>query len=148
MTHAAGSRDEEEIQKVVRQIYESISGLAGPRDWALAARAFVPEGRMIVVHKRADGSVKLQPLTVTDYERTRAPYFNENAFYENETHSDIVIHNNLAHAISFYESRRDPSEAPFETGVNFIQLVRTSDGWRVLSTMWEAGQVATRLTAS
>jgi hypothetical protein len=148
MTPATDSRDKEEIRKVVRQIYGAISGPAGPRNWAFMARSFAPEGRLIVVHKQADGSIKLQPLTVADYERTRSPYFNENAFYENETRSDIVIEENLAHAISYYESRHAPAEPPFDTGVNFIQLVRTSDGWRVLSTMWEAGAVATRLTAS
>ena len=140
--------DEEAIRKVVRQIYEAISGPAGARNWALMARAFVPEGRMVVVHRDNEGGVQLQPLTVADYERTRAPYFNANAFYENETRSDITVEGNLAHAISHYESRRDPAEAPFDSGVNFVQLVRTSDGWRVLSTMWEAGQVAASLTAS
>jgi hypothetical protein len=29
--------------------------------------------------------------------------------------------------------------------VNFIQLVRTQEGWKILNTMWEAGQVAAQL---
>ena len=139
------TRDASEIQNVVRLLYQAISGPAGPRDWELSASLFVPEGRMIVAHKQSDGSLELQRLSVDDYKRTRAPYFNANAFYERETYSDVQIIGNLAHVVSHYESRRDPDEAPFERGVNFIQLVRTQEGWKILNTMWEAGQVAAQL---
>ncbi len=139
------TRDVAEIRAVIQQIYTAISGPAGPRDWALAARSFVPEGRMVVVHKENDGGVRIQPLTVDDYERTRAPYFGANAFYENETHADVQIVGNLAQCLSYYESRRDPAEKPFDSGVNLVQLVRTPAGWRVVATMWEAGKVAAQL---
>jgi hypothetical protein len=139
------SRDVLEVQKVVNLLYQAISGPAGPRDWELSASLFVPEGRMVVAHKQSDGSVRLQPLSVDDYRRSRTPYFSANAFYEKESYSDVHIVGNLAHVISYYESRRDPAEPPFETGVNFIQLVRTSEGWKVLHTIWEAGQLAAQL---
>jgi hypothetical protein len=139
------SRDVFEVQNVVNLLYQAISGPAGPRDWELSASLFVPEGRMVVAHKQNDGSVRLQPLSVDDYRRTRTRYFSANAFYERESFSDVHVVGNLAHVISHYESRRDPAEPPFETGVNFIQLVRASDGWKVLHTVWEAGQVAAQL---
>ena len=134
-----------EIQHVVNQLYQAISGPAGPRDWELSARLFAPDGRMVVAHRHSDGSLELQPLSVDDYRRTRAPYFDANDFYEREAFSDVQIIGNLAHVISHYESRRHPDEEPFETGVNFIQLVRMKDGWKILNTMWEAGQVAMKL---
>ena len=139
------SRDASDIQNVVQLLYQAISGPAGPRDWELSASLFVPEGRMIVAHKHEDGSLELQPLSVDDYRRTRAPFFNANAFYECETYSDVQIIGNLAHVVSHYASRHSPDEAPFETGVNFIQLVRTQEGWKIVNTMWEAGQIAAQL---
>ena len=139
------SRDVAEIQKTVNLLYQAISGPAGPRDWQLSSSLFVTEGRMVVAHKQNDGSVRLQLLSIDDYRRTRTPYFSANAFYERESYSDVHVVGNLAHVISYYESRRDPGEPPFETGVNFIQLVRTSDGWKILHTIWEAGQLAAQL---
>ena len=139
------SHDASEIQNVVNLLYQAISGPAGPRDWELSARLFAPNGRMVVAHQHSDGSLELQPLSVDDYRRTRAPYFSANDFYEREAHSDVQIIGNLAHVVSHYESRHHPDEAPFETGVNFIQLVRLEDGWKILHTMWEAGQIAIKL---
>ena len=138
-------RDVEAIRAVVQQIYDSISGPAGARDWELNARMFAPEGRMIVAHKQKDGGVVLQPLSVEEYRQSREPYFTANAFYEIETSAEIQVFGNLAHVLSYYESRHQINDPPFETGVNSIQLARTSSGWKVVLTMWEAGQIGSAL---
>lgn len=142
---APTSGDLAAIRTVVHQVYQAISGPAGPRDWKLLARMFAPEGRMLVAHKQSDGTVTLQSLSVSDYRRTREPYFQSNPFYEEETHAEVQVIGNLAHVLSYYESRRAPGEPPFETGVNSIQLARTGAGWRVVFTMWEAGLIAASL---
>jgi hypothetical protein len=133
------------IRAIVRQIYDSISGPAGPRDWELNDRAFAPGGSMVVAHKQPGGSVMLQPLSVEEYRRTREPYFTANAFYEIETRANVRIEGNLAQVLSYYESRHDLNEPPFETGVNCISLAKLPEGWRVIFTMWEAGQIGSKL---
>ena len=133
--------DIDEIRAVVQQIYAAISGPAGTRDWAANAHAFAPEGRSMVAHRQDDGTVKLQPLTVDDFRRTREPYFLTHAFYEQETSADVQVFGSLAHVLSHYESRHDLNQPPFETGVNSIQLAKTSAGWRVVSCMWQAGEI-------
>ena len=137
--------DEAAIRQVIREVYKAISGPAGPRDWEQYARCFVPEGRMVVAHRQPDGSVELQPLSVEEYRRTREPYFSANAFYEIETRCDVTIEGSIALAFSYYESRHDLNQPPFETGVNCLQFARTRDGWRIVQTMWEAGQIGSRL---
>ncbi|WP_294293264.1 hypothetical protein [uncultured Sphingomonas sp.] len=47
------------------------------------------------------------------------------------TYGDIV------HVRSTYESRHAAGEAPFARGMNAIQLVRTSAGWRVPRIVWQ-----------
>ncbi len=134
------------IREVVRLLYASISGPADQApDWDLNASLFAPVGRSLVVHTRADGSRHLELLTCDEFRRSRDAYLSTHAFYEIETHSDVIVEGNIAHVMSYYASRHNLDDAPFEHGVNSIELVRLDGMWRVVFIMWEAGQIAQSL---
>ena len=116
MSHQTDA-DARDIRDVVRQLYASISGPADQApDWELNASLFAPVGRSLVVHTREDGSRHLELLTCAEFRRSRDPYLSTHAFYEIETRSDIIVEGNIAHVMSYYASRHDPDDAPFEPG--------------------------------
>lgn len=124
-----------EIRALVATLYRAISGDAGaPRDWDALARLFVDGGRLTVFRNNAAST---EILTPEMYAQTRAPIFATNAFFEVEVGHDATIAGRLAHAFSRYEARRMPDGPAVANGVNSIQLVRTPQGWRIVSIAWE-----------
>lgn len=59
-------------------------------------------------------------------------------FFEIEVLRDERRFGGLAHVLSAYETRHSPTALePFARGVNSLQLIRESDGWKVLSLCWD-----------
>jgi hypothetical protein len=139
--------DTDRIRAVLRESYATISGPAGERDWARHAHYFVDDARLLVVHRRPEGDV-IESLTVEQYRASRDPFFRKNTFYETEASSDVILHGDLALAMSHYESRWALTDPPFETGTNSVQLVRIGGEWRIASIMWHAGLAAQRVLVS
>lgn len=138
--------DVDAIRRVLQEAYATISGPAGERDWDRQARCFIPEARSIVVHRDASGE-RLELLTVDGYRDSRGPFLEAHSFWETETRCDVIVEGDLAVAMSHYESRWDPAQPPFETGVNSVQLIRMSGEWKIASIMWTAGAAARQVAA-
>jgi hypothetical protein len=133
--------DTDAIRHLVAESYRVISGPAGPRDWSRQAELFIGAATLRVIHHHGTGS-RVETMSLRDYEMSRGPFFERQAFFEREVHSDILVSGDIAHAMSAYESRWSLDEPPFETGVNSIQLVRFDGEWRIASIMWVAGSAS------
>lgn len=131
--------DHEEIGAAIDEMYDSISGPRGPRDWSRQANAFLPEARQVRTWVDESGRPAKKMMSLEEYERDTTPFFAENDFYEVETERRIDLFGNIAHVWSKYEARRSPDDADVERrGINSIQLFRDPEvGWRIIHMIWD-----------
>jgi hypothetical protein len=130
--------DHEAIGAVIDEMYDMISGPAGPRDWSRQASCFLPDARQVRTWED-DGRPSMLAMSPEEYQRNVTPFFMANPFYEVETGRRIDQFGNMAHVWSNYEARTSPDDADVERrGINSIQLFRHPDlGWRIISMIWD-----------
>ena len=131
--------DEEKIGAVLDEMYDTISGPAGPRDWSRQRNAFLPEARQVRTWVDEQGRPQCLMMDLDEYAANVTPFFAENDFYEVETARRIDVFGNMAHAWSHYEARRSPYDSQVERrGINSIQFFRHPDhGWRIIHMIWD-----------
>ena len=144
--------DEQAIGAVIDEMYDMISGPAGPRDWSRQANCFLPEARQVrtwvddgeTQYRLGDGTVchgkpAMLAMGPEEYQRNVTPFFMANPFYEVETGRRIDLFGNMAHVWSHYEARTSPDDADVERrGINSIQLFRHPElGWRIIHMIWD-----------
>jgi hypothetical protein len=137
---AALPADVGSVDAIVAALYDVISGPAGKqRDWNRMRSLFAPQGRLVAVGLRADGSSPAGFMTVDDYiARTTKP-FGEAGFYETELARGSDSYGQIVHVFSTYESRHAPSDAkPFQRGINSIQLYNDGQRWWIVNLLWHA----------
>lgn len=125
---------------IVAALYDVISGPAGKqRDWNRLRSLFAPQGKMVAVGLRADGSSPAAVMTVDDYIGRVTKPFGEAGFYETELARSSESYGQIVHVFSTYESRHAPSDAkPFQRGINSIQLYNDGARWWVVNLLWHA----------
>jgi hypothetical protein len=131
--------DDERIGAVIDEMYASISGPAGPRDWSRQANCFLPEARQVRTWVDEDGRPQMLAMGLADYAANTTPFFAANPFYEVETERRIDRFGNMAHVWSHYEARTSPSADDVERrGINSIQLFNHPElGWRIIHMIWD-----------
>ena len=131
--------DEEQIGAAIDNMYDMISGPAGPRDWSRQLDSFLPESRQVRTSVDEPGRPQSLVMGLAEYSANVTPYFAENDFYEVETDRRIDRFGNMAHVWSRYEARRSPDDADVERcGINSIQLFNHPDrGWRIVHMIWD-----------
>jgi len=131
--------EDEAIGAVLDEMYDMISGPAGPRDWSRQANCFLPEARQVRTWVDEDGQPRMLAMGLADYRENTTPFFAANPFYEVETSRRIDLFGNIAHVWSAYEARTSPADAGVERrGINSIQLFRHPElGWRILHMVWD-----------
>ena len=131
--------DEDAIGAVIDEMYDMISGPAGPRDWSRQANCFLPEARQVRTFVDADGRAGMKAMGPDEYRENVTPFFMANPFFEVETGRRIDVFGNMAHVWSNYEARTSPADADVERrGINSIQLFRHPDlGWRIVNMIWD-----------
>ncbi|MDQ8755451.1 hypothetical protein RCO27_04340 [Sphingosinicella sp. LHD-64] len=129
--------DEVEIGKVLDELYDMISGPAGPRDWSRQRAIFHEDSRQMRTWVDAAGAPAIRIMAREAYAADTTPFFAENDFYEIETARRINIFGNIAHVWSLYEARRSPDADLDRRGINSIQLYKSEDGWKVISMIWD-----------
>ncbi|HWT14030.1 MAG TPA: hypothetical protein VN231_14850 [Allosphingosinicella sp.] len=131
--------DREAIAAAVAEMYATISGPKGPRDWSRQANSFHPDARQIRTWIDADGKPAMKMMSLDDYARDTAPYFAANDFHEIEIARRIDLFGNIAHVWSAYEARAALGDAePERRGINSIQLFRDPErGWRIVAMIWD-----------
>jgi len=130
---AAPAAPPDPIDATVQALYQVISGPAGTRDWA-RFRTLFAEGARLIAMRPAGPAV----LTPEDYIQRAGANFAKAGFYESEIARRVEAYGAIAHVFSTYEGRHAPGEKPFVRGINSFQLVRTADGWKVLTILWDA----------
>ena len=129
--------DSDSIDTTVRALYDVISGPAGTRDWARFHSLFADGARLIPIRVTPQGS-SAAVMTPDDYEKRAGANFEKTAFYESEVAHRVETFGNIAHVFSTYESRRAPGEKPFARGINSFQLVKTDNGWKIMTILWDS----------
>ena len=131
--------DEQAIGAVIDEMYDMISGPAGPRDWSRQANCFLPEACQVRTFVDEQGKAGMLSMTLDEYRANTTPFFQANPFYEIETDRRIDLFGNMAHVWSHYEARTSPSDADVERrGINSIQLFRHPEiGWRIIHMIWD-----------
>lgn len=130
--------DEIEIGKVLDELYDTVSGPAGPRDWSRQKATFHEDSRQMRTWIDADGKPAIKIMDPEAYAADTTPFFAENDFYEIETARRINIFGNIAHVWSIYEARRALDAGDLDRrGINSIQLYKDEKGWRVISMIWD-----------
>ncbi|MGO4475384.1 hypothetical protein AB4Z32_03935 [Massilia sp. 2TAF26] len=138
--YQARSADVESVDGIVAALYDVISGPAGkPRDWDRMRSLFAPEGRLMAVGARPDGSFVLRGMGVEDYIARNTKAFASVGFFEREAARTTETFGQIVHVFSTYESRHAAGDAkPFQRGINSIQLYNDGKRWWVVNVLWRA----------
>lgn len=134
---AVHAGDLDSIESVTRAVYDAISGPAGPRDWVRFRALFADGGRLISM-RTANGVSTPNVMTPDEYATRAGANFEKTAFYEVEAARRVETFGAITHVFSTYESRRAPGETPFARGINSFQLVKTAQGWKVMTILWDS----------
>ncbi|RNC80910.1 MAG: hypothetical protein ED559_03675 [Phycisphaera sp.] len=131
--------DLDAIDEAIVALYDVISGPAGEeRDWDRFRAMFTSTAHMGACFTRPDGLVNSITMTPEEYIERSGQMLVQIGFTERETHRVLEVYGSIAHAFSTYEGIGNAdAETPLEVaGVNSIQLIRTDDGWKVFSLIW------------
>jgi hypothetical protein len=136
----AAPADVQSVDGIVAALYDVISGAAGkPRDWDRMRSLFAPEGRLMAVGARPEGSYVLRAMSVDDYISRNSKAFATMGFFEKEAARTSETFGQIVHVFSTYESRHAPGDAkPFQRGVNSIQLYHDGKRWWIVNVLWRA----------
>ena len=127
----------ETIDATLSTLYTVISGAAGQlRDWELYRSLFLPDAHSILAVAKRGEVPRAKVLDVEGYIRRTDAYFQTNDFCEVEIDRKTETFGNIAHVLSFYESRREEHGKPFTSGVNSMQLFYDGKRWWIASVMW------------
>ena len=130
--------DRTDIGAVIYEMYDSISGPAGPRDWSRQKAVFHDDSRQIRTWLE-DGKPAMKMMSRDGYAADTTPFFAANDFFEVEIARKIIVFGNIAHVWSAYEARRAIDDAaPERRGINSIQLFRDEHGhWSIVNMIWD-----------
>lgn len=128
------------VDGIIAALYDVISGPAAkPRDWQRLHSLFAPQGRLVAVGMRADGSSPATFMTVDDYIGRVTKPFNDAGFYETELARASDSFGQIVQVFSTYESRHAPGDArPFQRGINSIGLYNDGKRWWIVNLLWHA----------
>ena len=127
--------EEAAIQATIDGIYAVISGPVGEaRDWDRMRSLMTDDARLTPIG--GDGH---RSHDIDGYIERSEEFLMSQGFFEIETGNRMEVYGNLAQVWSAYEGRTGSADGPvFVTGINSFQLVKTGDGWRVFSILWQA----------
>jgi hypothetical protein len=134
---AARSEDVNSMSAILHAIYDVISGPAGGRDWNRFRSLFLPQARFTEVSTGPDGSKMVLTWNVDEFIRDAGEVFSKDPFYENGIVNRPQSFGNITQVFSSYQSRRSPTDKPFERGINSIQLLNDGKRWWVVSILWD-----------
>jgi hypothetical protein len=132
------TEDVSSLEAIVKALYDTISGPAGPRDWVRLRSLFHPGARLIPSGRRPDGSIAARVLSVEDFIKVVEPRTKDEGFFESEIHRRVERFGAVAHVFSTYESRHARDEKPFVRGINSIQLFFDGKRWWVVTIFWDS----------
>lgn len=136
----ANLKDVASLDAIVAAVYDVISGPPGERDWNSFRSLFTPDGRLIPIFKKPDGTFGHRVLAVEDYVKNGAEYFRKEGFFEREVARKTDQFGQLAVIFTTYASRHtaDLNEKPFARGINSMTFYNDGKRWYCLSIIWDS----------
>lgn len=131
--------DEDQVRRLVAEMYATISGPAGPRDWSRDREVLHPDCRLMRTVRDDQGRPTLNVLTLDEFIEDVTPLLAATDLYEIEVESEIRLFGNIGHVWSAYEGKHSLDEPePAFRGVNTIQVHRDTNGrWWISSMLWD-----------
>lgn len=136
---AAQAADVGSLDGIIAALYASISGPKdAPRDWDRLRTLMGPNARFIPTGQNREGNASLRNWSVEEYIAAAGPGLMKDGFFEREIGRRMDRFGHVVHVMSVYDSRLTPEQAPFQRGINSIQLFDSGKRWYILSVMWDA----------
>jgi hypothetical protein len=134
--------------ELIRAGYAVLSGKATEkRDWAAFRTFYAPNARLAPVNVNADGSPKIEVLSVDEYIASRTALLATMDFYEVEISRREWRVGNVSTVLSVYESRRTPDGPGFQRGVNSVLLFWDGVRWWITAITWDGAHAGSMPTA-
>jgi hypothetical protein len=128
--------DEAAIKKAVDDAYASISFKSGEQpQYDAIKNYFTPQAQLI----NFIGDTA-QTLSIDDFVKAFRNYVETTkiqSFQEQEIYGRTEQFGNIAHRISSYKTYINSLDMVKERGVNSFQLIKTPQGWKVSSLIWD-----------
>lgn len=137
---AASCPSSSTLDDLIKSLDDAVSGPV-EKDRTCMRDLMLPDARMTVVRKQADGSFAPRLLTVDDWinavrNHGGAPFFEKQVRFTSETYG------HFAHLWSTYEIRPTPEGKAEVRGINSIQAVFDGKRWHILTILWESDATA------
>ena len=127
-----------EIQPLITDLYDVISGPPGPRDWAKFKSLFHENGTMGATNIAEDGSRQFIYFTPDGYIERSGKFLEERGFFEQEIGNQVKIYGGVAQVYTAYQYRFTIDGPVEKTGINCIQLAMHNGRWYITNIIWEA----------
>lgn len=128
--------DEADIKLAVDNAYKSLGFSAGSQPaFDSIQYAFIPQAQLI--NFIADTA---QILSIGDFVKAYKNYVETSkvqSFKEEEIYGRTDQYGKIAQRISSYRTYINRTDMPAERGVNSFQLIKTKNGWKVSSIIWD-----------
>lgn len=130
------------LDAVVKALYEAVSFPPGRQpDYQRLRGLFHPEGRIVPPRsEKAPGHevLDLDRFIASSREFVVTTGLERQGFQEREIARRTSMYGAMAHLFSTYENRHATEDpAPFQRGINSIQLVKDPDRFWIVSILWE-----------
>lgn len=131
--------DERELRRIVQELYASVSSPPGVAPPIEADRHLLhPQARKCRTLHDAAGGVRFQIMSADEFAEDVLERVTPMGFFEVEVAHESFVYGDIAHVLSHYEAFADEARTRrVKRGVNSIQLLRTEDGWKVFSMIWD-----------
>jgi hypothetical protein len=138
--------DEQAIKKAVDDAYGAISFKKGdtPR-YDSIKNYFIPKAQLI--NFRSDS---MQVTSIGQFVYLYRSFIEGDSvkmFYEKELYGKTEQFGKVASRVSTYKTFLNTMDKPEELGVNLFQLVKTPEGWKVSSIIWDVERKGLKIPA-
>jgi len=131
------SADKIEINYLTKQFFNLFDNTDHKvPDWASVQKICIPE--IIIIKKTGLTEVVYNLTNFIEPRRTILSDGTLTNFQEQELQEETLIIGHIAHRHSTYQKSGNLSGKSFvETGTKLFQFIKTNDGWRINSLVWE-----------
>lgn len=146
--HGAAGDEQAAIDALIKTLYDVISfDEGGEPDWLRMRSLFSRHARITRITPEGTDYLDVGGFQELAKESFELGVYTR--FFEIEVVREERRFGGLAHVLSAYETRHNPSAVePFARGVNSLQLIREDEAWKVLSLFWDEERVDNPLELS
>ena len=126
-----------DFRSITCEIYDMLSGPAGPRDYDRVRHHYHPDARLIRTGISDDGEPFTQVMSIDDHAKDVAILLKDLDFVEEEIGHEAEIFGSVAHVTSIYKYRFGTGPTEREgRGVNLFNFYYDGSAWKIISCIW------------